>query len=85
MNTKMMNDAPSSDRLSTREELFQVIELIGLEESADARLSHLDLIADLQADASDAVETMESLSEREEQLMLETEPFQSHGKIERIN
>ena len=78
---------PMSDRISTRAELFQVIELLGgFDESQWAELAQrADLIACLEADAPS--EILEELIASEERLLTEIDPFDSlrSRKAERIN
>jgi hypothetical protein len=78
------------DRISTREELCQVLEMLGgLEQPQDIELDQTtDLAACLEAEASNELAELQSeLSVSEEQLLLETEPFKAlrQRKSETIN
>jgi hypothetical protein len=81
---------PKSDRISTREELFQVIELLGgFEESQFAELAQrAGLIACLEGDPGTPSEILEELIASEERLLTEIDSFDSllaARKAERIN
>ena len=80
---------PMSDRISTREELFQVLELLGgFEESQLAELlQRTELIASLGNEPDTPSEILEELITREERLLTELDPFDSllARKAERIN
>jgi len=80
---------PMSDRISTREELFQVLELLGgFEESHLAELlQRADLIACLENEADTPSEILEELIASEERLLTEIDSFDSllARKAERIN
>lgn len=88
---KLPEYAPSmSDRVSTRKELFQVLELLGaFEESQETELAHTpDLLASLEAEPTlSPAEVLDEISTSEEQLLMELEPFQSllGAKAESIN
>jgi hypothetical protein len=80
----------TSDRVSTREELLEVLEMLGgFEEPQDTELAQTrDLLACLEADGT--VFPAESLDEdisSEERLLMEIEPFNSFlvRKAGRIN
>ena len=80
---------PKSDRLSTREELSQVLELLGgFEESPFAELApKADLIASLET-ADTPSEILEELIASEERLLTEIDSFDpllAARKAERIN
>jgi hypothetical protein len=80
---------PKSDRLSTREELSQVLELLGgFEESQFAELAQkADLIASLETPDTPS-EILEELIASEERLLTEIDSFDSllaARKAERIN
>lgn len=80
----------TSDRVSTREELFQVLELLGgFEEvqGTEARPTS-DLFSCMEAEPSlSPAEILDQVTTREERLLLEIEPFSSllDRKAERIN
>ena len=81
-----------SDRLSTREELIQVLELIGELESApvgDATEPEGDLLTCLEAEdsASTTSDLLDEFASKEEQLLRDIEPFHVPGtrKAEQIN
>jgi len=81
---------PKFDRLSTREELFQVIELLGgFEESQFAELvQKADLVASLETEPDASSEILEELIASEERLLTEIDSFDSlltARKAERIN
>jgi hypothetical protein len=80
----------ASDRISTREELCQVIKVLGgFEQPLDVELNQTtDLVACLEIEPPDELaELRNELSASEEQLVLETEPFQAlrQRKSETIN
>ena len=80
----------ASDRVSTREELCEVIELLCcFEQALDAEFMHTaDLIARMEANLSEGFsESAEGLTDDEAQLLLETEPFAAWHprKGDRIN
>jgi hypothetical protein len=80
---------PMSDRISTREELFQVIELLGgFDESQFAELAQrADLIACLETESDTPSQILEELIASEERLLTEIDSFDSllARKAERIN
>jgi hypothetical protein len=80
---------PMSDRISTREELFQVLELLGgFEESQLVELlQQADLTACLENEPDTPSEILEELIASEERLLTELDPFDSllARKAERIN
>jgi hypothetical protein len=81
---------PKSDRISTREELFQVIELLGgFEESQFAELAQkVELLSCLETEPDAPSEILEELIASEEQLLTEIDSFDSllaARKAERIN
>lgn len=80
---------PKSDRISTREELFQVLELLGgLEESHLAELAQkTDLIGCLETEPDTPSEILEELISSEERLLTEIDSFDSllARKAERIH
>lgn len=81
---------PKSDRISTREELFQVIELLGgFEESQFAELAQrAELLACLETEPDAPSEILEELISSEERLLTEIDSFDSllaARKAERIN
>jgi hypothetical protein len=81
---------PKSDRISTREELFQVIELLGgFEESQFAELAQkAELLACLETEPDAPSEILEELISNEERLLTEIDSFDSllaARKAERIN
>jgi hypothetical protein len=80
----------ASDRVSTREELCEVIELLGrFEQALDTELTHTaDLIARMEANLSDGFcEPVEELTDDEAHLLLETEQLVAWRprKSDRIN
>lgn len=80
----------TSDRVSTREELFEVLELLGgFEELQAAEPSPApDLFASLEAEPTVPTgEIVDQVSTSEERLLLEMEPFSSllARKAGRIN
>lgn len=87
---KLPEYAPAtSDRISTREELFEVLELLGgFEEPQAAELApNCDLFTCLEADPPESpAEILDALTS-EERLLMEIEPFNSllSRKAERIN
>jgi hypothetical protein len=88
---KLPEYAPStSDRVSTREELFEVLELLGgFEEPHDPGLAQTrDLLACLETDLTvSPTEILDEVSISEERFLMEMEPFNSllGRKTERIN
>lgn len=80
---------PMSDRISTREELFQVLELLGgFEESQFAELlQRTDLIAGVETEQDTPSEILEELMASEERLLTEIDSFDSllARKADRIN
>jgi hypothetical protein len=82
--------ASGSDRASTREELFEVLEVLGgFEESHETDLDQTgDLLACLESDqAATPTEVLEEVCS-EERLLMEIEPFNSllsSRKAQRIN
>jgi hypothetical protein len=88
---KLPEYAPSmSDRVSTREELFEVLELLGGFEEVQATEPNPtpDLFACLEAEPTvSTAEILDQVSNSEESLLLEIEPFSSllARKAERIN
>ena len=80
---KLPEYAPAtSDRVSTREELFQILELLGGFEEA------CELLARLEAEPTvSPAEILDQATTSEERLLLEIEPFSSllDRKGERIN
>lgn len=80
---------PIFDRVSTREELFQVLELLGgFEESQLAELlQQADLSACLEGESDSPSEILEELIASEERLLTEIDSFDSLlvRKAERIN
>jgi hypothetical protein len=81
---------PRYDRVSTREELFQVMELLGgFEESQFAELAQkAGLIASLEMEPDAPSEILEELIASEERLLTEIDSFDSllaARKAERIN
>lgn len=81
---------PTSDRVSTREELFEVLELLGgFEESQESEVTQTsDLLACLEAEAIvPATEALEEVQTGEERFLMEIESFDSllATKAERIN
>jgi hypothetical protein len=91
---KLPEYAPSMpsmlDRVSTREELFEVLEVLGgFEEPQDSELGQTgDLLASLEADRTmSPAELLDEVCTSEERLLMEIEPFNSllSRKAERIN
>jgi hypothetical protein len=81
---------PTSDRISTREELLQVLELLGgFEEPQETeRFQGDDLLACLEAEAIlPAAEELDEIQTGEERFLMEIESFDSllGTKAERIN
>jgi hypothetical protein len=78
---RLPQNVPSkSDRISTREELFEVIELLGgFDEPQGTDLAQTaGLLECLRAEGTNSAgELLNELSTSEEQLLLETEPFAS--------
>jgi hypothetical protein len=87
---KLPEYAPSGfDRASTREELFEVLEMLGgFEEPHETELDQTgDLLACLEADQTPSpTQVLEQVCS-EERLLMEIEPFNSllSRKAERIN
>lgn len=80
----------TSDRVSTREELFEVLEMLGgFEEPQNTELAQTgDLFACLEADGTVfPAEMLDESITSEERLLMEIEPFNSLlvRKAERIN
>ena len=88
---KLPEYAPStSDRVSTREELFEVLEVLGgFEEPQGGEAApKWDLLACLEADGTTChPEILDEVGSPEERLLMEIEPFNSllNRKAERIN
>lgn len=87
---KLPGNAPSaSDRASTREELFQVLEVLGgFAEPHETELDETgELLACLEADQTASPTDIPEDVCNEERLLLELEPFNSifSRKAERIN
>jgi hypothetical protein len=88
---KLPEYAPATtDRVSTREELFQVLELLGGFEEVQGTEpdSTCDLFTCLEAEpTASPAEILDQVTTREERLLLEIEPFSSllDRKAERIN
>jgi hypothetical protein len=87
---KLPEYAPStSDRISTREELLQVLELLGgFEESETELFQEDDLLACLKAEAIlPAAEEFDEIQTGEERFLMEIETFGAllGTKAERIN
>ena len=88
---KLPEYAPgAADRVSTREELFQVLELLGGFEEVQGTEPDptSDLFACLEAEPTmSSVEILDQVTTSEERLLLEIEPFSSllERKAERIN
>lgn len=88
---KVPEYAPSiSDRASTREELFEVLELLGgFEEPQDTELVQTgDLLGSLESDATmSPAEILDDVISSEERVLMEIEPFNTLlcRKAERIN
>jgi hypothetical protein len=85
---KLPEYAPStSDRISTREELFEVLELLGGFEEPQGTEStpKCDLFSCLEPDPTTSpAEILDALTSSEERLLTEIEPFKNR-KAERIN
>ena len=86
---KLPEYAPStSDRASTREELFEVLELLGgFDEPQDTEFAQTsELLASLEVTVS-TVEILDAVTTSEEQLLIEIGAFNSllERKAERIN
>lgn len=83
--------APStSDRTSTREELFEVLELLGgFEETPEPEWGQSgDLLASVEADQTASTDDLlDEVCSREERLLMEIEPFNPlvTRKAQRIN
>lgn len=91
---KLPEYAPSlpslSDRVSTREELFEVLELLGGFEEAQGTVpaAMCDLLGSLDADPTvSPAEFMDEVSTSDERFLMEMETFNSllGRKAERIN
>ena len=87
---KLPEYAPSaSDRISTREELFQVLELLGgfEEPQSTEPAATYDLLACLETEPPVFPAEPDEFSASEERFLMETETFKSllGGKAERIN
>jgi hypothetical protein len=88
---KLPEYAPTTpDRLSTREELFEILEMLGgFEEPQDSGLgSTCDLLTCLDTDPTiTAAEPLEAGTSTEERLLMEIEPFSAlrSAKAQRIN
>lgn len=88
---KLPEYAPATpDRVSTREELFLVLELLGGFEEVQGTepAPPCELLACLEAErALSPAEILDQVTTCEERLLLEIEPFGSlpDGKAERIN
>jgi len=88
---KLPEYAPTTpDRISTREELFEILEMLGgFEEPQDRELeSTCDLFTCLDIDPTvTAAEPLERGTSTEERLLMEIEPFTRlrSGKAQRIN
>ena len=81
---------PTADRVSTREELFQVLELLGGFEEVQGTepAPACDLLACLEGGPTlSPAEILDQATTSEERLLLEIEPFSSllDRKAERIN
>jgi hypothetical protein len=81
---------PTSDRASTREELFQVLELLGGFEEVQGTepAPACELLTCLETEpALSPAESLDQVTTSEERLLLEMEPFGSllDRKAERIN
>jgi hypothetical protein len=78
-----------SDRVSTREELFEVLELLGGFEEAQGKgpTPVCDLLGCLEADPTYPAEVLDDVSSKDERLLMEMESFNSllGRKAERIN
>jgi hypothetical protein len=82
--------APSSDHVSTREELFEVLELLGgFDEPQETELARTrNLLACLDAEPTvSPAEILDEISTSEDRLLMEIEPFNSllGAKAQRIN
>ncbi len=80
----------ASDRASTREELFEVLQLLGsFEETLEPELAQTgDGLACLEVDATASpADLLEEVGSSEERPLMEMEPFNSlrSRKVERIN
>lgn len=87
---KLPEYAPSaSDRISTREELFQVLDLLGgfEEPQSTEPASIYDLLACLETEPTVFPAEPDEFSASEERFLMEVETFNSllGGKAERIN
>jgi hypothetical protein len=88
---KLPEYAPATaDRVSTREELFQVLELLGGFEEVQGTEpdTTCDLFTCLEAEPTvSPAEILDQVTTNEERLLLEIEPFSSllDRKAERIN
>jgi len=89
---KLPQSAPSTfDRVATREELFQVLEVLGgfEEPQATTELAQTrDLLACLETDSLiTPSEILDELTSSEERLLRELDPFNSllQEKAERVN
>jgi hypothetical protein len=88
---KLPEYAPATpDRVSTREELFQVLELLGGFEEVQGTepAPASDLLACLEGEPTlSPAEILDQVTTSEERLLLEIEPFSSllDRKAERIN
>lgn len=87
---KLPEYAPSaSDRISTREELFQVLELLGgfEEPQSTEPASTYDLLACLETEPTVFPAEPDEFSASEERFLMEVDTFNSllGGKAERIN
>lgn len=88
---KLPEYAPSaSDRASTREELFEVLEMLGgFEEPQETVINQTgDVLACLDADQTALpTDILEEICSGEERLLMEIEPFNSllSRKAQRIN
>ncbi len=87
---RLPQSVPStSDRISTREELFEVIELLGgFEEPQSTELAQTaGLLAGLKSGVTASpAEILNELSTSEEQLLMEIEPFAALArKAEPVN
>ena len=78
-----------ADRISTREELFQVTELLGgFDESKFVELAQgADSIACLETESDTPSEILEEMIASEERLLMEIDPFDSllARKAETVN
>jgi hypothetical protein len=88
---KLPEYTPSmSDRVSTREELFELLEVLGgFEQRQKSELAHPgDLLACLEAEpTASPTEILDDISASEEQFLMEMAPFHSllGAKAESIN